>query len=59
MTSGGSMPKTPAKSGDEQDVTSQWRKVYCYTQRPGVCAKVKRAMRRRERHDRSYKRAEG
>lgn len=37
------------KSADEQDVHTSWRKVYCWTQRTGATAKVKRRTRRRER----------
>lgn len=35
----------------EDDVFSKWRRRYCYTDRAGVCAKIKRNARRRERHD--------
>jgi|1185.fasta_scaffold06186_5 hypothetical protein len=35
----------------EDDVFSRWRRVYCYTDRAGVCAKIKRGARRRERRD--------
>lgn len=35
----------------EQDVFTGWRRVYCYTQRAGVCAKIKRNARRRERRE--------
>ena len=41
----------PVKSGDEQDVFTGWRKVYKYTQRAGVCKKVKRQANRRERRE--------
>ena len=51
MLHGGTFPREPAKSGTEQDVLSRYaRSIYCYTQRAGVCSKVKRAIRRRERH---------
>jgi hypothetical protein len=51
MLSGGTLPREPAKSGEEQDVLSRYaRSIYKYTQRPRVCSKVKRAVRRRERH---------
>lgn len=40
-----------AIDGDEQDVFSKWRSMFCYTQRPGVTSKVKRKARRRERHE--------
>ena len=36
---------------DEQTVHTGWRKLYCYTQRPGVCASVKRRTNRRERNE--------
>lgn len=36
----------------EQDVHTGWRKLYCYTQRAGVAAKIKRQTRRRERRER-------
>ncbi len=39
------------KGGGEHDVLSKARKVYCYTQRAGVCAKIKRKARRRLRHE--------
>lgn len=46
----GVTPREPARSGDEQDVIStRWRKMYAWTQRAGTTAKVKRAIRRRER----------
>jgi len=35
----------------EDDVFSSWRRVYCYTQRAGVCARIKRGARRRERRE--------
>lgn len=35
----------------EQDVHTPWRKLYCYTQRAGVTAKIKRLTRRRERRE--------
>lgn len=37
--------------GREEDVFSSWRHIYCYTQRAGVCAEVKRGARRRERRE--------
>lgn len=36
---------------DEWDVVSGWRRVLCYMQRSGVTDRIKRRMRRRERHD--------
>ena len=50
MIGGGTVPREPAKSGDEQDVLSRYaRSIHKYTQRPRVCSKIKRAVRRRER----------
>lgn len=47
---GGTEPREPARSGDEQDATSRyWRRNYCYLQRPRVLSALKRAIRRRER----------
>lgn len=43
--------KRKAVSGDEQDVVSSWRRYYRYLQRPGATSRIKRQMRRRERHD--------
>lgn len=37
------------KGGLECDVFSGWRLVLCYTLRPGVCKKAKRAYNRRVR----------
>lgn len=37
------------KGGLEQDVFSSWRKVLCYTSRPGVCKQAKRSYARRMR----------
>lgn len=39
------------KSGDEQDVHTGWRRLYCYTQRAGVTKRVKRRTNRRERRE--------
>lgn len=39
------------RGSDEQNVLTRWRRVYVYTQRSGVCHRVKRTARRRERHD--------
>ena len=36
-------------TGDDQDVHTGWRRLYCYTQRAGVTSKMKRRTRRRER----------
>ena len=35
----------------EDDVFTKWRHQYRYTQRAGVCAKIKRGARRRERRE--------
>ena len=40
---------TKMNTADELDVLTKWRRMYCYTKRPGVCARVKRNFRRRER----------
>ena len=45
------MGRRKMKSGDEYDVHTKWRKLYCWTQRAGATAKVKRRTRRRERHE--------
>lgn len=42
--------KRKAVKADEQDVVTGWRRHLCYMQRAGVVSKVKRRMRRRERH---------
>lgn len=39
------------KSGDEWDVVSGWRKLMCYTLRPGVCKSIKQKMNRRARRE--------
>ena len=49
MDTSNTEPRMPAKSGDEQDVVTGWRKYYTWTQRPGATSKTKRAIRRRER----------
>lgn len=41
--------KRPIHSYVEEDVFTGWRRLYCYTQRAGVCARVKRRYRRWER----------
>lgn len=35
----------------ENDVFGAWRRLYCYTQKAGTCARVKRRARRRERRE--------
>lgn len=42
--------KRKAVGGDEQDVFTSWRRVLCWTQRPGACKRVKQRANRRERH---------
>ena len=39
------------KHWDEQDVHTGWRKLLCFTQRPGVTKQVKRRTNRRERRE--------
>jgi len=41
--------RIPAINGCEQDVFTNARRFYCYTQRPGVCAHIKRGYQRRLR----------
>lgn len=51
---GNERPREPTRNGDEYDVVSnngRWRRIYCYTQRTGVTAKIKRQIRRRERRN--------
>ncbi|WP_114906853.1 hypothetical protein [Ornithinimicrobium murale] len=38
-------------NGDEQDVHTGWRKLYCYTQRAGVTRRIKTRTNRRERRE--------
>ncbi len=38
-------------NGVEQDVFTGWRRLYCYTKRAGVCSRIKRNARRRERRE--------
>lgn len=45
------MGRRKMRTGAEYDVHTAWRKAYCYTQRAGVCASVKRDTRRRERRE--------
>jgi hypothetical protein len=42
--------KIKLANGNEQDVFTGWRKMYCYTHRPGVCQSIKRGYNRRLRH---------
>lgn len=46
-----SMGRRQAKQSDEYDVVTDWRRFLCYMKRAGVVSKIKRRMRRRERHD--------
>ena len=46
-----SMGRRPIKDTAEQDAFTRWRRVYLYTQRPGVTSWIKRNARRRERHE--------
>lgn len=46
-----SMGRRRIITSDEQDVHTDWRRVYCWTQRTGATAKVKRRTRRRERRE--------
>jgi len=43
--------KAILKDGAEFDVVTGWRKVLCYTQRAGVCKKIKKQMSRRNRRE--------
>jgi len=49
MQTGGTRKREPPISGDEVDAI-YCRHMYCYTQRSGVAAGIKRQIRRRERH---------
>jgi hypothetical protein len=53
--------RRPIKGHGEQDVHTRWRRLYCYTQRAGVTAKIKRQTRRRERREgkREMRRSDG
>lgn len=41
--------RIPTNSGDEWDVFSKARRYYLYTQRPGVCKKIKKKYNKRLR----------
>lgn len=41
------MKELPAKDAAEQDVFTGWRRLMCYTRRPGVCKAIKRQYRKR------------
>lgn len=38
-------------TADEQDVHTAWRRLLCWTRRPGACRKVKTRSNRRERRE--------
>jgi hypothetical protein len=42
--------RPPVKAAGGDDVVTFWRRLLSFTQRPGVTSKVKRAIRRHERH---------
>jgi hypothetical protein len=44
--------RIPMVSGDEFDALTKARRVYCYLQRAGAAARIKRQYRRRERRER-------
>lgn len=44
----------PMNSAAENDALTGWRRFYCYLQRAGATSSIKRAYRRRERHDREW-----
>jgi len=41
--------REPLKGGAEWDVLTGWRKVYAYTDKPGVCKSIKRGYNKRIR----------
>ena len=43
--------KQTLKGGDEYDVVSRWRKLYCYLQRAGVAKSIKKKMNKRDRKE--------
>ena len=43
--------KQKLKGGDEYDVVSTWRKLYCYLQRAGLAKSIKKKMNKRARSD--------
>ncbi len=43
--------KRRARTAAEQDVTTSWRRMYCYLKRAGVTSGIKRQIRRRERRE--------
>lgn len=42
--------RIPCHNGDEYDVFTAARKVYCWTKKAGACRRVKRGYQRRLRH---------
>ena len=47
--------KQTLKGGDEYDVVSRWRKLYCYLQRAGACKSVKKKLNKRARREAKHK----
>lgn len=47
------------KGGDEQDVFSGWRRVLCYTKRPGVTKAIKAKFSRRVHREQKVSLREG
>jgi hypothetical protein len=43
--------KQTLKGGDEFDLVSSWRKMYCYLQRAGTAKSIKKKMNKRARKD--------
>jgi hypothetical protein len=43
--------KRRSVKADEYDTVTYWRRYLCYLARPGATDRIKRRMRRRERHD--------
>ena len=41
--------RIPTKGGLEDDVLSGWRRVLCYTSKPGICKKAKKRYNKRKR----------
>lgn len=47
----GRTSKRIVRNGDEEDVFTGWRKIYCWTKRPGATKKIKTIANRRDRHN--------
>ena len=47
--------KQTLKGGEEYDVVSNWRKLYCYLHRAGVAKSIKKKMNKRARRDAKHK----